>query len=767
MAVLSFVIPSSIGFFLSWQIALKSFTVLLGASAITLLLKRQPASVRHLIWFLSLVGIILLPIFELLVPELPLPLVPSNLTKFIPETPRTTKPVILDEPVLSSVRSQLATEAVAAPDLPASQPSLADTIPTIAETKSSESQSRHIDWLAIEQLIWLSGTAAVLLPLLVGTFSVWRIGKDCRLLVSGATTDLVVELCGRLGIGKAVRVLQTSRTTMPVTWGFYRNTILLPETFTSWSEERQRFVLLHELAHVKRRDCCTQLIAWVICAIFWFNPLAWLALRRMRVERERACDDIVLSQKMQASDYASHLLEIARLFKSSIPASMAAIAMAKPTQLEGRLLAILEAKPDRASLTRGKALCIATTVGVVMLSLAACKITGSSLRSRSTPSQYAPKFVRAKSYMAGVGAGDATEGDLNGDGRADLLVMNFATNTLSLYQNLSSPSSQFVQLGERIDLQVGDMPLHAKLADIDQDGKLDVVVSSHGGDFLSIFRNINTSGKLDKNSFAPPVLLMTQRAPHFLDAADFNRDGKVDLVVANNGHGRGNSISIFENVSSPGKIAFAERVDVTTGQQPVCVVASDIDGDGWPDLVVGNHLSKTLSILPNLNRGEKITAFSFSQKLDLQTGTAASVIVMADLDVDGKTDIALSYNTAGAGAPCMVSLYRNLSTPAQVRFEPRIDLPVGSSGAVGIAVSDINEDGWPDLFVGHHYGEGISMFLNTGDQNGISVNSFANSIELNTGPFGGLHFVDLDGDKHKELVAPERSASAFSIYKAF
>ena len=100
-----------------------------------------------------------------------------------------------------------------------------------------------------------------------------------------------------------------------------------------------------------RFDCFTQSIALIACAAYWFNPLAWLAARRMRIERERACDDIVLLAGSSASDYATHLLAIARDFKRDRLTALAAVAMAQPGSLEGRLLAILDRKRCRTSVS--------------------------------------------------------------------------------------------------------------------------------------------------------------------------------------------------------------------------------------------------------------------------------------------------------------------------------------------------------------------------------------------------------------------------------
>ena len=135
-----------------------------------------------------------------------------------------------------------------------------------------------------------------------------------------------------------------------------------------------RAVLLHELAHLKRCDPLALLIGHMARAFHWFNPLAWLALRQMRIEQERAADDFVLRDGIRASDYASQILEIATDLHRSGETIPGALAMADPARLEGRLGAILDARKNRRRLERWIVAVSLFTAGAIVLPLAMLRV---------------------------------------------------------------------------------------------------------------------------------------------------------------------------------------------------------------------------------------------------------------------------------------------------------------------------------------------------------------------------------------------------------
>jgi hypothetical protein len=185
-------------------------------------------------------------------------------------------------------------------------------------------------------------------------------------------------LARSVGITSRVDLLETQRGSMPMTFGWLRPQIFLPADALEWDEERRRLVILHEVAHVRRLDCAAHVVARVALCVYWWNPLAWIAWREFLKERERAADDLVLSTGARPSEYANHLLEIANGMYSPVVLGLTGVAMARRSQLEGRLLAILESGRNRNAMRPTTALSTLVVAIAVAAPLAA-------LQSQSIP----------------------------------------------------------------------------------------------------------------------------------------------------------------------------------------------------------------------------------------------------------------------------------------------------------------------------------------------------------------------------------------------
>ncbi len=198
------------------------------------------------------------------------------------------------------------------------------------------------------------------------------IERGARLVADPEVLGLRDSVLDELRVRRKVRLLETDQPLMPMTWGCRRPAALLPADASKWDRERLRLVLRHELAHVRRGDCLTQALAAVVCALYWFNPLAWLAAARMRVERERACDDLVVTLgQTRPSDYAAHLVEIARQWRA---APRAALPVAKRSGLEQRLRALLDGANRHGGLTRRAAVAVAGGMAVCLVALGGCRM---------------------------------------------------------------------------------------------------------------------------------------------------------------------------------------------------------------------------------------------------------------------------------------------------------------------------------------------------------------------------------------------------------
>lgn len=225
--------------------------------------------------------------------------------------------------------------------------------------------------------VWAVGAGVGLGSLIAGFVRVvWQSPQSGHERWDALTRDLSEQL----GIARAVRIVESPLPVMPVTWGSLRPTIVLPASARTWSDARLRAVLGHELAHIRRADWPVQIAVEVITAVFWFNPLFWMARRRLRVESDRACDDIVLGLGIRGADYAAELVNVARALRHR-DACAVAPAMARRRSLESRVSAALNDAIDRTPIAPVS--CAATFAALLSLALA---IAGFGLESAGTTS---------------------------------------------------------------------------------------------------------------------------------------------------------------------------------------------------------------------------------------------------------------------------------------------------------------------------------------------------------------------------------------------
>jgi TonB family protein len=291
---------------------IQSSIVLVVAFGAVQLLRRHSASVRHSILTIALLGSLIVPFAG--------PLFPAR--------------VASGNGVYARVQNQ--TE-IFLNVTPALKPA-----PAATAHINVPATPKYPGYLAV----WMSGTAVMSLFLIGGLARMIFLFRRSSEIVHHRWMDHRSQIAKQLGISRGVRLEQTERSILG-TWGILRPRILLPRDAATWPEDRIRSVLTHELAHIKRLDWPIQILAELARAVYWFNPLFWILCRRLRIESEQACDDIVLNAGIDPADYAAHLLELARLLKNSGRAWSPVLAMAHPPSLERRFVAMLNPSLNR------------------------------------------------------------------------------------------------------------------------------------------------------------------------------------------------------------------------------------------------------------------------------------------------------------------------------------------------------------------------------------------------------------------------------------
>jgi TonB family protein len=246
-------------------------------------------------------------------------------------------------------------------------------------------------WITLILLLWAFGALFIVTKLFVGLARLASLSSRAELLVEEGWGQVLSELCAHLGITRPVKILlSTDPASMPLTWGFVRPRVLLPAGATEWSPERQRTVLSHELAHIARHDWLAQIFAELTRAIYWFHPLAWFAAAKLRSESERACDDSVLNSGVDPSHYANQLLELTRTLKNAHRGWSTALAIARPSNLERRFIAMLNPNLNRGGISRRTGLLLRAAALCLLLPLAALRLPGQNLSGKFSGTVFDP-----------------------------------------------------------------------------------------------------------------------------------------------------------------------------------------------------------------------------------------------------------------------------------------------------------------------------------------------------------------------------------------
>ncbi|TMA27386.1 MAG: hypothetical protein E6J78_10305 [Deltaproteobacteria bacterium] len=374
-------------------------TLLLALTGLALFaLRRATASTRHLVAVAGLAGALALPLMSGALPGLQLPVLPAKHL---------------------SMKAELASPQAA--PLPAPPPAFAALEP-LARPHFFERARRTLQ-LAV--VAWAAGAWALMAALLTLRLGAGMLRFSRIAQAAAPDTEAMAEVarCSAvLRLRRLVRLVRSEQVSVPMTAGAFEPVVVLPGAARAWTPERRRLVLLHELAHVKRLDWLSLLVSEVAAAVWWFHPLAWVALRSARLEAEKAADDLVLSAGEKPSVYARHLVEIARSLRTPL-AAVAAMPMARSSDLEGRLRALLDQRSRTPASASGRVLCAGLAGAALALAVVrpivaaepdvqlASKASADSPNSEGDPSAVKSRFAGMANKLASIAHEIAGEDD--------------------------------------------------------------------------------------------------------------------------------------------------------------------------------------------------------------------------------------------------------------------------------------------------------------------------------------------------------------------
>jgi murein DD-endopeptidase MepM/ murein hydrolase activator NlpD len=370
---------------LALDILIKTTLLLLITYIATRLAAKASAAFRHLLWTLAVIAVLVTPIIGPALPHISLPLFYRDLLDMdiVGPTADYQKQIPTGDFMAAWLREFGGQALFEFNDQSVKDARLK------ASASANPEHSPAFRWPEIVLFIWLAGSAVFLVINLFGMHIARRVIRQASDAEQGEK-NMGFLLARLLKIKRAIRFLRADSLFAPFTIGLIKAKVVLNNRKHN-DPESVEAVLLHELAHVKRNDVLTQMLARTACVLFWFNPLVWIAARRMMIERELACDDFVLNHGGRPSSYAQQLLELASVCRPVRRPSWATVAMARRNHFRERVMSILNPKINRRGAGRVTSIATAMAAMVIILPLAAMQFWSAS-----------PAIVKAAKSVAPV-----------------------------------------------------------------------------------------------------------------------------------------------------------------------------------------------------------------------------------------------------------------------------------------------------------------------------------------------------------------------------
>jgi len=354
-------------------------------------------------------------------------------------------------------------------------------------------------------------------------------------------------------------------------------------------------------------------------------------------------------------------------------------------------------------------------------------------------------FASKTDFTTGTYPFRVAASDLNNDGKTDVVVVNQNANTVSVYKSTSTTGS--VSFAAKVDFATGNKPSGLAIADINGDGKPDIIAGNYNSNTVSVLLNTGSGGTI---AFATKVDFATGAAPYGIAVTDVDKDGRPDIVAAN---ANSNTVSVLRNTSTLSSVSFASRVDFAVAAYPMSLVVLDLEEDGKPDIAVINQVTQTISLLRNTSSQGSI---SFTARIDVTA--AGSPVAGGDIDGDGKADLIISNPTATA-----YEVLRNASTPGVFNFGFGNGASLNPAGVTALTLNDFNGDGKIDLGIGSDGNNAITIIRNNSIPGTFQYGA-KTMLTPGSSP-QGITNGDIDGDGKPDLLVVNAGSNTVSVFR--
>jgi hypothetical protein len=372
------------------------------------------------------------------------------------------------------------------------------------------------------------------------------------------------------------------------------------------------------------------------------------------------------------------------------------------------------------------------------------------------PAQFKPDaFSTRWDITTGDGPQSIFTIDFDGDGKTDIVVADADSNTVEVYRNTSTGG--VISFALAMDYLLPNYaPSAVTAGDLDGDGKPEIVLCNINVPKLVIFRNTSSSGTI---SMAAPVYYNLGTYTTGVTLGDCNKDGKPEIIAAN---AADNVISVYPNNSTPGNLNFAASIPLAlpSGTLPWNAVITDFDGDGMPDIASVNGAANSVSIFHNIGAAGGAISFD-NANIDFSVGSSPQNLTVGDLDGDGKPDLAVVNN-----GDATITILQNASTPGTMNFNRGTDVPTGAvvtNSPWALIMTDLDGDGKPDIASVNQQENTVSIHRNISTAGSPAIDA---NVDYATGYVpDAIISADFDGDGMPDLAITNANMRSFTILR--